>query len=95
MREARRESDDAARPPPDHAGDHCLVAPHDAVEIDPQDAIPLRRIHVANRRPGLNGRSANETVDPAELALDAPKRGEHRGAIGHIEVPDGNAGNAG
>ena len=58
------------RPARDHAGDHGLIAPDHAVEIDPQHAIPFRRGHLVNDCPRLDGGGADEAVDLAELVLD-------------------------
>jgi hypothetical protein len=82
----RCERNDASGPPLDHAGDHRLIAPDHAVEIDPQDAIPSRRLHLMNGQAGLNRRRADEAIDLAEMALDLTQHLEHRGPIGHIEA---------
>ena len=95
VRHSGREGDDASRPALDHAGDHRLVAPDDAGEIDPQHAIPLRRVHLMDDRPRLNGRRADEAVDPAEIALDRAERRQCSGMVGDVETPGRNPGNIG
>src|SRR5262249_49364064 len=93
VREPRRKCDDRSASARDHTGYHRLIAPHHAVEIDPQHALPCRGLHFMDERAGLNRRRANEAIDLAELALDTTENGEHLGTIGDVEASRRNSGN--